>query len=718
MVVSSGQRVPYLYDAPLAVRARDGAWPGPVTPNIDVSGVTIEQAMFVYNAELRKWGGGFGSSFIYNLYSHPDIAPSGFEPKANGDTLTGLVGGVASIPSVDNIEQMRDNLRSLFREYADDSGYDRFDFLEAWLISAYPESPSGALVVVDLGFGSSFINRTFLRPAAEHVANGDFIDTDPHWLGGSGVFFDIDWGEVIFNPFPFPSVDYFFAPGADNFRLTFGPITPQFQTTTGNLPSVVVSRYNNDLNAFFGLNTNFDAIASGRVQIDGYVFGSGTIMELVSGNDNNYFPTLDGTTDFEDHIDGLRRVNTTGDNDPSARCYRTPTAQTSGLYRLATYNPRSAFPTTAIESGFVSFWPEGRVVLSDTGELISGNFIDGQQSSETSDGGLILSPALANGFHVFDDAIWITSDNTGGGSGNLNSRGLFVISPHNGSPVWYRPAETVVASNGNYGPGPGAFGAHVGLFKNGSDIVRLSRTLNQTLTSNVSGDEDLMEWTLYFQEYNQTTLNHTEIGTSYSVQSEDAILAGFAGTNNVTACVFDGINIYVSSIFGTVHKLDSSYNLVNLYRGDIAGRRHYANGQLLYTLAGQVSAGDPLLTAGSSSGIGVWSLTDPPGTSVESVGLVNHDSGKPLRGEAHFGYQSASDTRIHHIFDVTGSTHVRDGVWMLIQFDVSLYLCRIREDASEWIVLESIKFRDSLSQVTFGQVPSEFPIEGILHDID
>lgn len=723
MVVASGQ-MPYNYGTNLPIRAKPNAWPGSGIPNISASGDIVEAAMFVYNAELRKWNESDLSNLTYLLYSHPDITPSGFEPKANGDTLTGKVGGRVSIMSVDNIEQLRRLLDIfLFEAYADDSEYSAEDFLESWLTAAFPESPSGGIVITALFPGYSLTNRTFLRPSADHVVGGDFVDTDIHWLGGSGVLFDIDYGEVIFNPFPFPGQTQYFAPSTGNHRFNFGPIIPTIQTTAGSIPSVDANRYETDIGAgSFRATTNFQALGSGYVQIDGYALLPSSVIELVKGNDNNFDATLEFENDYTDHIQGLRRVRAfTGKNDPSARCYRLPTPQSSGLYRLITYNPKDLVPSTAIASGFVSLVPPGRVIKADDGTFILTNRIDGQQYSELSDGTTSISPASAEGVHVLDDAIWITSPNSKTpGSGSFASAGLFVLSPYNGDLVWYRPAERVLSTSGNFGPGPAIFGAHVGLMDLGTNFVRVSKTALQISEQNISGDEDKSTFTVYFQLYDKTTLDHVaEVPVGYAIQSEDANQALFNGFTGLHGAISDGSNVYIWAEFGAVHKFTTGLSFVNAYDSSvIARRRHYANGQLLYTSGGNFFVGDPLLLPGGgvSSGIGVWSLTDPAGTSVDGVGIINHDSAKTIRGEAHFGDQAIAS--IHSIFDVVGSTHVTDGTWMIIQFGTQLYLARIVEQPTYWEVVESIRFRDSFGSVLFGDVPEEFPIEGILHDID
>lgn len=740
MPVESGQ-MPYQYtDRPLPVRTQPGAWPGLET-NIGMSGRLIEEAMFVYNAELRKWNFPDQLDLLqFHLYSHPDVTPSGFEPKANGDTLEGLVGGIAALESIDNIEEMRERMDTfLFSFYAGDSVYGSADFLNAWLQTAYPESPSGGYRITQpfppLNI-FSITGRTFLHPELESVTGGDLITTlDTHWLGGSGVIFDIDCGEVIFNPFPFPREGFESAASSNNFRFQFGPIYPNIQTTAGNLPSIEVSRYQSDVQAGrFKQETNFDAIASGYVQIDGYCLLEDTLIELVKGNDDNVEADVSFANDYTGHIQGLRPVRDgAGENDPSARCYRLPTAQSSGLYRVLTHNTKDNVPDTAIPSGFVSLWPQGQVRKLHPGGTLApafnNNFIDGQQNSATSEGNLDIDSDDARGIHVLDDAIWIAGPNVTGGSGTFDSRGMFVCSPYTGHMVWYRPAELTLATSGNAGNpttnAPGHFGVHFGLMDIGSDFVRLSKVTSQFFTFETSPAADTGVYTLHFQRYNKTTLDHTEQSEQFTFEFDNSI----PDVSALRGAFSDGGAVYTWREFGGIIRFTTGLSFNGYFVGsgpDIAGRRHYAGGDLLYTLTGNVHVGDPIRSmtppGGSSSGIGKWSISSEPGSPGSDTGVYTHDSAKRLRAEDFFGHESIMV--IHSIFEVSGATHVRDGIWMLMQFsspggfiqNTELYLCRIVEESTEWRVVEVLRTGEFLQVI--GSTGLEFPVEGILHDID
>jgi hypothetical protein len=717
MVVASGQ-LPYQYDGELPVRQKRGAWPGIEVPNIGPSGDLFEQGMFVLNAELRKWNITQLDLLTYQAYTVPTVASSGFEPKSNGETFQGQV-GPQPLLAINNLEQMRENLEvHLFGQYAIDSDYGASDFLYSWLTSAYPESPSGYPQffydwIFDIGVE---FPATWLRPVLTDITDGNFVlDTDLHWLGGSGTLFDIDYGEVIFNPFPFPRQSFHFNGGSLNPTFSFGPLYPTFQTTAGTGPSVDPARYQSDLSTgTFKAQTNFEAIQSGYWQMDGYVLLPGTLFRLTEGNDSNYFGDLGTTTDFNFFVSGQRRVaDGAGRNDGSARVYLEATPQNSGVFRINTTNPKSVIPFTSIPSGYVSFWPNGDIFSG----IFSSNRMLDRSVSYTSDGGLKLDPRESTGFHVLDDALWFAGPNASNLSGTFITRGLTMMSPYNGEFIWYRPAERIVATSGNQpgGPAPigspGIFGVHVGLEEFGTDFVRISRVWNESLSGPTTYTN-----TIYFQRYDQTTLNHTEQSETWTIDNS----AGEVG-NRIDGLIFDGTDYFIwDELQSKVHRFNNGLTYTGTFTGEIARRRHYAGGQLLYTIGGNVTVGDPLLAmtppGGSNSGIGVWSITTEPPDITLDVGTYTHNSAKRLRAETHFGHQSSAI--IHSIREISGATHVPNGIWMLIQFGQTLYLCKIREDVGEWVVEQSIRLDYTANNIALPSVPTDFPFEFILHNID
>ena len=720
MTVASGQ-FPYNYGFPTPVRA---------TENLGISGSMLEAAMFVYAAELRKWGIVQTNLLEHECYTHPNDAPISFEPNADGSNLEGCL----IVPN--NIEKMRQSLNTfLFDQYSDDSVYGEVDFEESWLTTAYPDSVSGAVCVQQTHpviETFAFVGANFLRPPLTIISGGDDItDTDLHWLAGSGIFLDIDIGEVVFNPFPFPGKDDKAKLGGENVTFAFGPVFPLVQTTLGAIPSVLASRYREQVEPGTLKETlNFEALESGVVQIDGYGLIENTTFELVEGNDNNFMGTLDGTTDYTFESQGLRALKDgNAENDSTARIYATPTAQTSGLYRLITYNKKADVPDTTIPSGFVSIWPQGDVrTAKPNGQQIKTNRIHGQQFEVTSLGNTRITNTAAQGIHVMDDAIWVATYNDFEGSGTNNSQGLTAISPYNGAGVWYRPAELELSSSEPDGPGgtgeQAYFGAHHGLFQIGNNVIRLAKAVDETITGSFPSPI-VSTNTINWQLFNRTTLNHSEQSETFTFTNTDAS----AITRDLHGVLSNGTDIYAFRDFGPLIKFttglafDGVFASASTAHGGIAGRRHASTGgEFLYTITDAVGITDPMLTSSIggtvASGIGKYTITGTPGSVTTDLGEYTHNSAKRLRAEDHFGHQSALDTVIHSIFAVTGSSHIPNGIWMIIQFFEDVYLCRIEEEATEWRVVESVQL-DKVATTPFVSLNSpNMPIEAIQLDID
>lgn len=726
MVVASGQ-MPYNYGTSIPLRNIEGGWPGLDTPNIGPSGNVAEAAMFVLNAELRKWGVDNLANLTYNIYTHPDVPPSGFEPKAGGETLTGLVGNAASPLSLDNIEQMRNSLFTLFSAYDNESNYSNLDFRESWFNSAYPESPSGSLVIFTTNsFSYSFRNATFLRPPLESVTGGDFVSTtDIHFLGGSGVIFDIDAGEVTFNPFPTFIRDRQLNPGNSDFRISFGPITPMVQKTDGTVPTINSSRLDDGAGSQFENETNFDAMSSGYVQFNGYCLVEGTVIELVTGDDNSYFNSVQNSSHYNSHIAGLRAVNNgIGSNDSTATCYRIPSPKAAGLYRLLAYNPKETVGVSSPVSGTVSLWPPGYTTQANDGALLRDNFTDGQQNSLTSDGYPVVDARDARGVHVFDESLWIASPSLVATPDNTTA-GLYLLSPYTGEVVWYRPAEMTVSTAGDTGSPSGNFKNHVGLMDIGSDLVRLSLSLDYNFFPGPGPLPGDGVFTFYFQEYDKTTLDHNEVGVTFTFTNDDQ-----PARTTYDSVITNGSDIFLSVDLGNeILRFDTSYNFTGFFRQPNtlpSCRRHYAGGDLLYTTTSNPGAfvSDPLKTisGGATSGIGKWNITGEPGSTTTDIGSFSHVSAKPLRAETFVG--NFNFAAISTIFDISGSSNFTNGIWMIVQFSNSVFflgssevfLLRIVEGSSEWQAVEGYKL-DQFTLITAAG-GGEFPTEAVYMSVD
>jgi len=748
MGLASGQ-MPYEYPFTVPLRSQPDSWPGNGTGWVlGASGDVMEQGMFVINAELRKWG--FNDENLlqnfYKVYTHPEVTPSGFEPKPNGDTLEGHVGDVAALADIDNINQMRFMLDELFNRYDNDTDYFQRHFQAAWLTTAYPESPSGYIRFQELSPGTFLVyGFDYLRPDPDFVGDGENIeDLDIHWLGSSGVIFDVDFGEVIFNPYPFPGESVNNRASANSLQFDTGPLYPTFHKTDGSLISMT-GRERSDWDSGFADEINFNAFGSGKIQLDGYALLPETKVRIVTGADNGWFFVGDGSSDFVNPVQGVRQLSSNGDTDGTARMYYdVPGSLGSGFYRILTSTSRSAVPEAGIASGaYTSLWPPGGYqerINANGFRVYAGwnNNLLRRSTYEASDGTRIVFPDLSRGYQVFDDCLWITGI-TAGLSGSVTAGGLHPISPHNGNFMWFRSAERTIASRGNRpstssegpdAPEPGHWEVHRGLEKFGSnEILRVSRSWQEDFTINACGpgnNNDLRESTVYFQRYELPELTHTEQAETVPF-CEDVAGGGDFGTlgNALSSLFFDGTHYFIGDrLLGRVSRWTSALDFDGIYTGRIAARRYYVDGEYLYSIAGAITTGDPLITdanmagRGSASGIGKFSFTTHPSDILTETGNHTHDSAKPIEADKHVGNQSPSNCDIHHIIyvDSSDATHVAPGIWVLIQFGNDLYLMRVVEEATIYRVEESYEldlFADS--GFPFGD---DFPYEIIHLDID
>jgi len=209
MVLESG-RIPYDYDNELPLRARQSMAP---------SGEMIEQAQFVITAELRKLWKLNNSHELpeYKTYRDPRWAPDQpYEPQANGLTQRQRTNQGITKP----ITETRRALEFLFSRYADDSPYTSGEHHVDWIRAAYPESASGTVEVV--GEPDDEVYPGWTRREAP---SGRILDIDLDLLGGSGTYVDLDFGEIMFNPYPTPRrTRYAHAARIDGLKVVAGDL--------------------------------------------------------------------------------------------------------------------------------------------------------------------------------------------------------------------------------------------------------------------------------------------------------------------------------------------------------------------------------------------------------------------------------------------------------------------------------------------------------------
>lgn len=646
MVMQSGTP-PYEY----AIRTGRFRVPNPLTSftGVGFSGILLEQAQFVITAEERRFNqsapGTFAGEFF--LYTNPAIAPSGpYEPKVTGSTLANLI-NPGAMHILDHILETRTALLSMFNSFAQDTDYTNGeDHLASWLQAAYPESPSG--------YSGAYLHR--------NPSETGFVPLAIDVLGASGVLYDIDIGEVMFNPYPYiggygmASAHGDLVNGAlDDFSIVTAPAFPNFQRTNGTIISLN-GREPGPPVIDTGLSDyNVDHIASGYIRLNGYVMQSGTLYTMGKGLQ------FDGLSDFTFRERGIRETLDAG-NLETARVFLEPTPQASGVYRLACVNKFQQFPNTTVESGIVSQWPTLANYWPSIGNL---NVAD-----------LVYN----NGYHVFDDNIWITDSGPDAGSTHRPS-GLCILSPWTGHRLWIRFAEM---ANGTSTGG-----------ENWSHFVGLERITTNSILRIYDNPVTTLVATsgrVAFQEYNDNLDYVAETLTLSAITFQGNEFPMGGDVTNFSDMFYDGTHYWVFNLNTTgfdAWKFDNTFEFVEKYTfnnpsGISQTRAAYVNGKhRVYN--GVVGIGTTLSLA--TSGIWDYECTDSSNPAGGTPGSCTLGTQKMINAAPFIGHRD--EAHILDLFEVTGAFHVVPGVYATILFKLGsydLYLLRIVETATTWEV--------------------------------
>ncbi len=638
---------PYEY----AIRAGRFRVPNPLTAftGVGFSGILLEQAQFVITAEERRFNqsapGTFAGDFF--VYVNTNITPSGpYEPKVDGSTLANFI-NPGSMIFIDHILDTRVALLSMFNSFAQDTDYfNGEDHLASWLQAAYPESPSGYI--------GEYIHRT--------PSENSFVPLAIDILGASGVLYDLDVGEVMFNPYPYiagyaqGSAHGDLVNGAlDEFGIMTEPVFPAFQRTDGSIislngrepgPPVI----NTQLSSY-----NVDHIASGYIRLWGYVMQSGTLYTMGKGLQ------FDGLSDFDFIAESFRETLDAG-NLVNSVVFLEPTSQASGVYRLACVNKFQAFPNTTVESGIVSQWPK-----------ISNYW-------PTLDNPNVADVAANEGYHVFDDNIWMTDPGPDAGSTHRPS-GLCILSPWTGHKMWVRFADM---SNGTSTGGEN-WSRFIGLERIVTDsILRIYRHPITTLVA-TSGK-------VAFEEYNDNLDYIAETLTTASITFQGNEFPMGGDVTDFSDMFYDGTFYWVFNLNVTgfdAWKFDNTFDFVEKYTfnnpsGISQTRAAYVNGKhrIYYGVIGT----GPSLSL-TTSGIWDYECTDSGDPTGGVAGSCTLGTQKMINAAPFIGLQT--EGYVLDLFEVTGAFHVIPGVYAIMLFrfgPYNLYLLRIVETATTWEV--------------------------------
>lgn len=674
MVFQSGN-APYDYAVSDPLRVKN-----PYT-NIGVtgpSGILLEQAQFVITAELRKFNAINESHILpdFNIYVNPVIVPSGpYEPKTNGSTLGNAI-NPGNLFIINHILETRTALDELFSFYELEGEWLSEEHKIDWLNQA----------AIDFPLPSGYRRRD------PDVTDQPFlINADVSTLGGSGVLFDIDFSEVMFNPYPFFANNVFLNIYANgNFPFLFNaPAWPAFQHTNGDLVGL---NGREPSNAIDGISTEYDTshFASNEVRLDGYVFLPET--DYLIGRGLRNFAIV---SNFN-YVSSSPRLAGDGATIPTTRVFASTQALASGVYKLAARNRRVVVPFTTVESGIVSQWPPSGQAYPDTGRSFP-HIVD------------VLSPFNGHstwynnqeyeiGYQSFDDSLWITD-----ASNSVRPpSGLVIASPFTGHAMWLRFAQmapsTGSGSFGGFTNSAGIWGQHVGLEKVSSTIYRVQRIkargstsarhraliqkydenltyLGQIETPDTSPAPDITDYTdMTFLPTSSTTPNQwmlygKDAGSRLSVTFYDS---------SFTTTLFGGGSaaFYIGATSVTAGNALSQTSVI-MGAAELGG---------IARSAAEFSDGNNS-TGFHTRGSGIWDLeigTTGSGVIFKNCRIIDM---APITKQ----WSSTLGAKIYDLFEVPiTATHITPGSYALISFDSSsfgttrLFLLRItpRDDAS------------------------------------
>lgn len=666
------------------------------------SGILLEQGQFVITAEHRRFGTSEHELPTFNLYVNPIISPSGpYEPKANGSTLGNEI-YPGSLGMINHILETREALDDLFDDLADDSTYDALTQKRDWLNQIDPtaEAPSD------------------YRRSDTSV--GQIVTTDVSILGGSGILFGLDFGEVMFNPYPRFGPNVFQdVHEVGDFDLWVSPVWPSFQRTNGSLISLNGREPDpDDYGNSFARDYQTSHIASDQIRLDGYVFLPTSVFyiaPLTGGGVHSFDNTIgfDFASSDTRFITGnpLKELDT-------GRVFVTTRAQTSGVYAIAVSNPTSTNLNTTIPSGIISQWPpsgqrypmdNNHIITADSPFNVRGSYFGNQE--------------FACGYQVFDDCLWVTDIDDDG----TQPSGLSVISPFTGHMLWLRFADQSLSSgSGVFGGSVGSaasFGGHVGLENVSSVIYRSQVELADGSTASAR--------TVLIQQYDQMLdyLGQIETDENPTVGPNPSVidLTHIPSTTNWWV----GIRITVGVV---VYRFDSSWSFIDSPGVTVIGNPatlSATNNGRFAELDSVIRAANVHNSPGASSfdhrGSGIWDcntsdIASGSGIVVENCRLVDF---APVLDN--WEGQLANCT-IFDMQEVAGATHLVDGNYILCSVGAAgppftrralLVRAEPRDDASAPGFC--VGFWDILGVYDFGTVPGSaesLDFQMIFKDVD
>lgn len=651
------------------------------------SGIFLEQAMFALNAERRRYKGEIeNDDFEWKLYTSIMGANRGFEPTGSGLWMGDPNSPVGPLPGIvlNPILELRKNfmLHLLEDGFAEDSDYLPEQYRRDWLHNAYPNSPSGFEEVTAEDNCSG--DGNYFRRAPVHP--GFQLSTDIGVLGTSGVLFDIDYGEVMYNPYPrigrtlfgdghvlaHQAIDLFrFANNTAAYLgigipIPLSPAFPAFQTTSGTVVATTSRDIRPDESRYWRLTQfgnlrvqlpfNSLHVESGVFQLDGDLLRPDTKYFLGTGGNNakeDFLPVAElpfvqsgvRVIGRPTHLNSSFGTKVpSGQNSNVARVYLGPAGSNdspleSGMYYIAAANSGVDVPYSAVASGIVSHWPSGN------------------------------HDRAAPGYHVFDDCIWVRDQ-----SANLSASGMAIISPHDGTAMWIRFADLTnisLAGNLTFPQNMLAFSrlnfpGLIGMMRINNLIHMVYPVLsNDGIDSSVPADPPPppigIENVKYYVGQYDDMLNLVSTLES-AVQVDTPGTTIFA--NPMGDIMYDGATVWICSRGGTqVTNVTTGFTYIQGYTRvstDICRRIVLINGT--YWAYGEDSGSEgnlgalqPITFAGTG-GSATFSLGTPKVIDTTIMPTFEDDP-----------THTVVITSVHHIVHANAlGEHVSDGVWALV----------------------------------------------------
>ena len=660
MVLQSGVR-PYCFDYPMPYNIGND-------PSGQI-GFLIEQAMWVAVAEKRRLTPDDDpdiDSFKLVLYEPPGLNATfqNFEPTPEGSIFGTPMGEFDPLWAavLDYIVDTRNALRSMFGEF--DSEYDtdeiEADFLNNW----YPGSSGQVFLLSPENTVSGphareeiQLDVEFVFPTIEEVPT-EVCSLDINSLGGSGVLFDRDYGELIYNPYPWVAETRlgsvadgigFDSDFRERASVVMKPIYPMFQKTNGSLITVNSREAIGVAGWTPSTPWSIDQLALGRVRIDGDNFTADTEFLISQEDLRDVVETTDMT--FVSHFSAPDSVvsrprNYDQENQivDSGSAFCSPSAKSEGLYRIAAVNRFTNFPNTTIESGLISTYPQ-------PSSLLGFNYRDSdtQQFNE--------------GYEVFDEGFWINEGS-----------GLALISPLTGRAMYTRLADHFGAARGVNGNPTGIAGGWQrghGMLVVGGSVYKTESTSSSVGTFRIAAfDEETLDY--------QNNLEHTFVSS---------------GPSTVTDLEHDGTDFWVmdsSASAGEIYQFDgSTFAFIHQWE---ATSIPFSKDKLFWIPSMSQFF---VKTGGASSPQELIPITfPPPPTSIPTTGTA-----KPITN-----FLGGAIRDVYDIIEVNGATTIDDGIYALcnvsgvigggVGYTSDVVICRIEEGASEWFVRSQLKVQD------------------------